>query len=141
MFAIPLSDDPADTRLPVGVPGYYVLNKNSPHLEESKKFLAWLHENGQRYLVDSFKFIPAFTDLTTPEDFGPLAADLAGYVERGQTIPWAHALWPSGSNQEFAAPLQAYVGGGLDRARTVERLQRIWEAQANRRYEVPSGPP
>lgn len=130
MFAIPLSNDPQETKLPVGVPGYYVLNKNSKHLEESKKFLDWLHQNGQKYLVNSFKFIPAFTDLKTSEDLGPLAADLSRYVDANRTIPWAHALWPSGSIQEFAATLQGYVGGGLDRKQTVSELQQIWHAQA-----------
>lgn len=129
MFAIPLSDDPAETKLPVGVPGYYVINKQSKHLEASKAFLDWLHRNGQRYLVDSFKSIPAFTDLRTTESLGPLAADLAEYVAGNRTIPWAHTLWPSGSNQEFAKPLQAYVGGGLNREQTMANLQGIWNSQ------------
>jgi len=138
MFAIPLSDDPSETRLPVGVPGYYVLNGKSEHLEESKKFLEWLHRNGQRYLVDSFKFIPAFTDLETPADLGPLAADLARYVAEDRTVPWAHAMWPSGTHSEFVTPLQAYAGGGLDRMQTVEKLQAIWEAQTSSGGEPPT---
>ncbi|WP_052487188.1 ABC transporter substrate-binding protein [Gordoniibacillus kamchatkensis] len=97
MFAIPLTDNAEDTKMPVGVPGYYVLNKNSKNLDEAKKFLTWLHDNGQKYLVDSFKLIPAFTDLKTSPDLGPLAADLSSYVEKNKTLPWAHTLWPSGS--------------------------------------------
>ncbi|MFC0216024.1 ABC transporter substrate-binding protein [Paenibacillus chartarius] len=128
MFAIPLSDDPADTKLPVGVPGYYVVNKDSKHLEESKKFLNWLHDNGQKYLVDSFKSIPAFTDLHTTEELGPLAADLTAYAAAQKTIPWAHAWWPSGTIQEFSSTLQAYVGGVLNREQAVAELQRLWEA-------------
>lgn len=140
MFAIPLSDTPSETKLPVGVPGYYVLNKNSKHLEESKKFLTWLHQNGQKYLVDSFKFIPAFTDLQTTEDLGPLAADLSGYVATNRTIPWAHALWPSGSNQQFATPLQAYVGGGLNREQVLSELQKIWKSQEVHSMNQTNGP-
>lgn len=127
MFAIPLTDNAADTRLPVGVPGYYVINKNAKNLEECKKFLTWLHKNGQKYLVDSFKLIPAFTDLKTTPELGPLAADLSAYVDKNQTIPWAHALWPSGSNQEFVKPLQAYVGGMLSKEKTLEEIQKIWD--------------
>ncbi|MCR8632807.1 ABC transporter substrate-binding protein [Paenibacillus radicis (ex Xue et al. 2023)] len=126
MFAIPLNDNASDTKLPVGVPGYYVLNKNSKNLDEAKKFLTWLHTNGQKYLVDSFKLIPAFTDLKTSPDLGPLAQDLSGYVEKNQTIPWAHTLWPSGSNQEFAKPLQAYVGGQLNKEQALTEVQKIW---------------
>ncbi|CAM4036781.1 extracellular solute-binding protein [Paenibacillus alkaliterrae] len=129
MFAIPLNDNAAETKMPVGVPGYYVLNKNSKHVDETKKFLTWLHENGQKYLVDSFKLIPAFTDLKTTPELGPLANDLSAYVEKDQTLPWAHALWPSGANQEFAKPLQAYVGGQMTKDQAIEEVQNIWNAR------------
>ncbi|TFE25573.1 ABC transporter substrate-binding protein [Cohnella luojiensis] len=127
MFAIPLNDNPEDTKLPVGVPAYYVLNKNSKNLEEAKKFLNWLHENGQKYLVDSFKLIPAFTDLTTSPDLGPLASDLSSYVEKNQTIPWAFTLWPTGANREFAGQLQAYVGKQMTKEETLGEIQKIWQ--------------
>jgi raffinose/stachyose/melibiose transport system substrate-binding protein len=129
MFAIPLSDNAAETKMPVGVPGYYVLNKNSKHIDETKKFLTWLHQNGQKYLVDSFKLIPAFTDLKTTPELGPLANDLSAYVEKNQTLPWAHALWPSGANQEFAKPLQAYVGGQFNKDQAINEIQNIWNAR------------
>ncbi|RIX53589.1 extracellular solute-binding protein [Paenibacillus nanensis] len=129
MFAIPLSDNADETKLPVGVPGYYVVNKNSKHVDEAKKFLDWLHTNGQKYLVESFKLIPAFTDLQTTEELGPLAADLSAYVEKNQTIPWAHTLWPAGSNQEFAKPLQAYVGNQMNREQALKEIQAIWDAR------------
>lgn len=129
MFAIPLTDTAAETRLPVGVPGYYVLNKNSKNLDAAKKFLTWLHENGQKYLVESFMLIPAFTDLKTTPELGPLAADLSKYVSENKTIPWAHTLWPVGANQEFAKPLQAYVAGQYDREETLNEVQQIWEAR------------
>lgn len=129
MFAIPLNENPEDTKLPVGVPGYYVINKNSKNVEEAKKFLTWLHQNGQKYLVDSFKLIPAFTDLQTTPELGPLAADLSTYVKNNQTLPWAHTLWPSGANQEFATPLQAYVGEQLTREQALTEVQNIWDAR------------
>jgi raffinose/stachyose/melibiose transport system substrate-binding protein len=129
MFAIPLNDNAAETKMPVGVPGYYVLNKNSKHVDETKKFLTWLHTNGQKYLVDSFKLIPAFTDLKTTPELGPLANDLSAYVEKNQTLPWAHTLWPSGANQEFAKPLQAYVGGQMTKDQAIDEVQNIWNAR------------
>jgi raffinose/stachyose/melibiose transport system substrate-binding protein len=127
MFAIPLNDNAEETRLPVGVPGYYVVNKNSKHADEAKKFLAWMHENGQKYLVESFMLIPAFTDLETTAELGPLAADLSKYVADNQTVPWAHTLWPTGANQEFAKVLQAYVGGQFDREEALGEVQKIWD--------------
>ncbi|HEY2493198.1 MAG TPA: extracellular solute-binding protein [Paenibacillus sp.] len=76
MFAIPLNDNPEDTKMPIGVSTYYSISKESKALDESKKFLTWLHENGQKYMVDSYKMIPAFTDLKTIPELGPLAEDL-----------------------------------------------------------------
>lgn len=129
MFAIPLTENAEDTRMPVGVPGYYVVNKNSKHVAEAKKFLDWLHQNGQKYLVESFLLIPAFTDLKTTSELGPLAADLSRYVDNDKTIPWAHTLWPAGANQEFAKPLQAYVGQQMNREQALKEVQAIWDAR------------
>ncbi|MEX2414889.1 MAG: ABC transporter substrate-binding protein [Paenibacillaceae bacterium] len=132
MFAIPLTENSEDTRLPVGVPAYYVLNKDSKNLEEAKKFLNWLHENGQKYLVDSFKLIPAFTDLETTPELGPLAADLNSYVTKDQTIPWAHSFWPTGANREFAKQLQAYVGNQMTKEEVLTEVQKIWSERVSK---------
>jgi raffinose/stachyose/melibiose transport system substrate-binding protein len=125
MFAIPLSEDAKDTRLPVDVPAYYAVNKDSKNVEEAKKFLTWLHDNGEKYLVDSFNFIPAFDDIEAPDELGPLAADLLKYTKGNQTMPWAHNYWTSGLDTEFASALQAYVAGQTTKEETIEALQKI----------------
>ncbi|MFD1780993.1 extracellular solute-binding protein [Fredinandcohnia salidurans] len=125
MFAIPMSEDPTETRLPVDVPAYYGVNKDSKHVDEAKKFLTWLHDNGQKYLVDSFNFIPAFDDVEAPESLGPLAADLLKYSKDNQTMPWAMNYWPSGLDTEYAAALQAYVADQATKEETIEALQKI----------------
>jgi len=132
MFAIPLTENSEDTRLPVGVPAYYVLNKDSKNLEEAKKFLNWLHENGQKYLVDSFMLIPAFSDLETTPELGPLATDLNAYVAKDQTIPWAHSFWPTGANREFAKQLQAYVGKQMTKEEVLTEVQKLWSERVSK---------
>jgi raffinose/stachyose/melibiose transport system substrate-binding protein len=127
MFAVPMSEDAEEARLPIDVPAYYVVNKNSKNVEEAKKFLTWMHENGDKYLVDSFNFIPAFKDIEAPEDLGPLAADLIKYSQEGKTIPWAFTLWPSGIDAEFAVPLQAYVAGQQTKEEAIKALQDVVE--------------
>lgn len=130
MFAIPLNDNPEDTKMPVGVSTYYSINKDSKVIEESKKFLTWLHENGQKYIVDSYKMIPAFTDLETTPDLGPLAEDLDKYLKDEKTLIWSFQLWPSGIAEDFAVPLQAYVGAQYDKDQTIQELQNIWDKKA-----------
>ncbi|NOU95007.1 extracellular solute-binding protein [Paenibacillus sp. LMG 31456] len=126
LFAVPLTDNPSDTKLPVGIPAYYVINKDSKQVEEAKKFLIWLHKNGQKYLVDQMHFIPGFTDLKATNELGPLAADMNVYLEKKQTIPWSYLLWPAGMDAQFTKPLQAYVGGQLNKDQALEEVQKMW---------------
>lgn len=132
MFAIPLNDNPEDTKMPVGVSTYYSINKDSKAIEESKKFLTWLHENGQKYIVDSYKMIPAFTDLETTADLGPLAEDLDKYLKDEKTLIWSFQLWPSGIAEDFTVPLQAYVGEQYDKDQTIIELQNIWDQKVRK---------
>ncbi|TXK84656.1 ABC transporter substrate-binding protein [Paenibacillus sp. N3.4] len=128
MFAVPFTDNEKETKLPVGVPAYYVINKNSKNVEEAKKFLIWLHKNGQKYLVDSMRMIPAFKDMKATDELGPLAKDMTAYVDKNQTIPFAHLLWPSGMDKQFARPLQAYVGGQFPRDQVLAEVQKMWDS-------------
>ncbi|MUG47342.1 ABC transporter substrate-binding protein [Paenibacillus woosongensis] len=132
MFAIPLNDNPEDTKMPVGVSTYYSINKDSKAIEESKKFLTWLHENGQKYIVDSYKMIPAFTDLETTADLGPLAEDLDKYLKDEKTLIWSFQLWPSGIAEDFTVPLQAYVGEQYDKDQAIIELQSIWDQKVRK---------
>jgi raffinose/stachyose/melibiose transport system substrate-binding protein len=128
MFAIPFTENEQETRMPVDVPAYYVINNNSKNIEESKKFLIWLHQNGQKYLVDSMHMIPAFHDLKSTEELGPLAKDMQVYVNNNHTIPFAHLLWPSGIEKKFGLTLQAYVGGQHTKDQTLTEMQKLWDS-------------
>jgi len=127
MFALPLTDKAEETKMPIAVPGYYVIHKDSKHVEESKKFLIWLHENGEKYLVDSFKFFPAFTDMKANDELGPLAKDMAAYVESGKGITWTQSAWPVGYREDTVKRIQAYIGGQLNREQTIAEMQKDWD--------------
>ncbi|RXZ81318.1 carbohydrate ABC transporter substrate-binding protein [Paenibacillaceae bacterium] len=128
MFAIPFTDNAEDTKLPVGIPGYYVVNKNSKNVEEAKKFLTWLHANGQKYLVESMFLIPAFKSMKATDELGPLAKDMQVYVDNGKTIPFGHLLWPTGMEKQFAKPFQAYVGEQISKDQAIEEMQKMWNS-------------
>jgi raffinose/stachyose/melibiose transport system substrate-binding protein len=132
MFAIPISDNPKDTKMPVDAPSYYGINKDSKHTAEAKEFLIWLHKNGQKYIADSFKLIPAFKDIKKIDGLGPLAQDMLGYSAKGNTMPWAMSLWPAGSDKEFAAPIQAYVAGEYTWEQTVDEIQKIYDRKVKK---------
>lgn len=132
MFPIPISNNPSDAKMPVAVPSYYAINKASKHVDEAKKFLIWLHENGQKYIVDSFKMLPAFESIKGIEELGALAQDIMLYTSEGRTMPWAMSLWPAGSDKEFASPVQAYVAGENTREQTIDQIQSIYDQKVKR---------
>ena len=130
VFAVPMSDDPADARMATNVSAYYAINNQSEYVEESKEFLNWMHEHYQEYFVDQMNLIPAFIDGISTDNLGMTAADISTYVAEGKTSPFAFFFWPAGANQEFHAPLQQYAAGMMDRDQTLEQLQAIWDKYA-----------
>lgn len=130
---MPINNDAAEMdKLAVGVPSNWVVYNKSPVKEEAKAFLNWMVSSdiGQRYIVEEFKFIPAFKNISADEDvLGPMAADIIRYSQAGKTIPWTWFMFPNGeaSSNKFSDAMQAYVGGQVDREQLLENMQKIWE--------------
>ncbi|KIL42481.1 hypothetical protein SD70_00860 [Gordoniibacillus kamchatkensis] len=132
LFAVPLSDNASETKLMVASTSNFVINKSSEHLEESKKFLNWLHDNGQKYLVETLKVAPVFDDLNASQ-IGPLHKDMNTYIKAGKTYDnFGTELWPSGFNTDISKPLQAYIAGVATKDQTVKQLQDIWTQRLNK---------
>ncbi|GIP38716.1 ABC transporter substrate-binding protein [Paenibacillus sp. J31TS4] len=130
---MPISDDPSQDKLPVGVPNNWVVNKNSPVKEEAKKFLNWLatSETGKRYMVEEFKFIPAFKSVTADEQkVGPLAADIMKYVKDNKTMTWNWFKFPGGeaSSKKFADAMQAYIAKKQTKEQMLTNFQQAWDS-------------
>lgn len=95
---MPITDDMIKTdhtaeqfasTIPVFVPNYYAINKNvsAEELAAAEQFLAWMStpENIQKYVIDSFKFIPYNADSTmTITD--SLSNSIMTYLEEGGTL-------------------------------------------------------
>lgn len=125
MFAVPMSEDPADAKLPVDVPGYFVVNKNG-HVEEAKAYLNWLHENAPRYYLETLKVLPPFESVEVGEDASPLDKKTLQYSADGKTIPWSFLLWPSGTPDQFGISLQKYIDGQLTREECMDEMNDTW---------------
>ena len=63
-------NDKANTSIPVGVPMYWAVNKDSKVNKEAKEFLDWMVTSpaGQESLVKDMNMIPAFTNFTVESD-------------------------------------------------------------------------
>jgi len=125
---IPINDDAEKMdRLAVGVPNNWVVNKNSKNKEEAKKFLEWMatSETGKDYMVNKFKFIPAFKSIEG-KDLGPLADDIIKYSNEGKTMSWNWFKYPDGATNEFGAIMQAYVGKQKTADEMLQDLTKTW---------------
>ncbi|XID93814.1 ABC transporter substrate-binding protein [Paenibacillaceae bacterium WGS1546] len=129
MFAVPLNDDASQSKLLVSTSGYFVVNKESANLEESKKFLNWLHDHMGKYFVEQMKLMPVFDDVESGH-LGPLYEDMNGYLEAGKTYDnYGVELWPAGFQTDIAKPLQAYIAGVSTKEEAIEELQKLWMQQ------------
>lgn len=126
---MPINDDKEKMdRLPVGVPNNWVVNKNSKNKEEGKKFLEWMatSETGKDYMVNKFKFIPAFKSIEAA-DLGPLADDIIKYSKEDKTISWNWFKYPDGAVNEVGAIMQAYVGKQKTSEEMLQDFTKTWE--------------
>lgn len=92
--------------IPVGVPMYWVVNKDSKVNLEAKAFLNWLSESkvAQEALVNEMNVIPAFTNFTI-ESNNVLNKAVNKYNKAGKTITWPVTMLPQGFAVEKIGPL------------------------------------
>ncbi|WP_028609117.1 ABC transporter substrate-binding protein [Paenibacillus harenae] len=128
ILPMPINDDAAmNDKIFVGVPSNWVVNNKSGVKQEAKDFLNWMvtSDAGKRYIVDEFKFIPAFNNIPfTSEKLGDIAASISEYSNAGKTLPWIWAMLPDGSTQEFGASMQAYVSGKMNKEQLLESFDK-----------------
>ena len=82
-----------NSSIPVFVPNYYAINaKASPQAQKQAiQFLIWMDqpENIQKYMIDSFKFIPYNADSTMTIT-NALSNSIMTYIEEGKTLAAAY---------------------------------------------------
>ncbi|MDR6124037.1 raffinose/stachyose/melibiose transport system substrate-binding protein [Bacillus sp. SLBN-46] len=126
MFPIPINDDvKANEEMFAFAGNYWSINKDSKVIPEVKEWLNWLVTDpaGQKYIVEKFKFIPAFTNIKfTNEQLGPLATALTAYTDKGLSDGRYYNMLPSGYEKEFGSIFQAYVADKLTKEQTLEKL-------------------
>ncbi|GGN93368.1 ABC transporter substrate-binding protein [Saccharibacillus kuerlensis] len=131
MMPMPISEDPeANDKLFVGVPTYWVINKNSPVKKEAKELLEWMATSpeGQEFLTTKFQFIPAFNNIQgDPEGIGKLGADLTQYIEEGKVLNWYFQQLPIGTPQDYANLMQSYIAGRDTRDEMLKNLQTSYD--------------
>ncbi|MDF1616427.1 ABC transporter substrate-binding protein [Petrocella sp. FN5] len=118
----------------IGAPSYYVLNKDSEHLDEAKAFLNFIatSEEGHNYMVNEAKMIPAFTNVTMTPD-APLSADVAKWLvkEKG-AYTWLQNDMPDGFGMGTIGPIyESFAKGDITKAEFANQLAGKIEELAN----------
>ncbi|RBW70758.1 ABC transporter substrate-binding protein [Bacillus taeanensis] len=132
---IPINDDPKNDALTVGVPNYWVINKQTTpeKKKEAKEFLNWMvsSKQGKKFMTEQFKFIPAFKNIET-NNLGPLAEDIIRYSKAEKTLSFNWFKYPGGVMDEFGPAMQAYIGKQLNRDQLLQEFQKSWERAARK---------
>ncbi|TFE19784.1 carbohydrate ABC transporter substrate-binding protein [Cohnella luojiensis] len=136
VLPMPINDDAEkNDKLFAGVPSNWVVNKNSKVKEEAKEFLNWLvtSEVGKDYIVNQFKFIPAFKSIEVKDEktLGPIAGDVMAYSTAGKTLSWNWFNYPDGMTNELGAAIQSYVKK-RDRASMFKEMDKQWDRLAKK---------
>ncbi|MCF7952980.1 MAG: ABC transporter substrate-binding protein [Spirochaetales bacterium] len=118
--------------IPVGVPMYWGVNKDLDEavVEEAKKFLNWMYtsETGKRYVLEEFKFIPAYEGYDVSKISDPLARDILDFSSRGKTLPWVFMGYPTGWGMNvLGIDIQKYAAGNITWEELIQHSTEEWE--------------
>lgn len=128
LFALPTTDNAADTKLAADVNGVWHVSNTSAHPEIAEDILNWMvtSEAGQDFLLNQCQVIPAMKGMEF-QGSNPLSQDVSGYIEEGNTILWSWPLWPDGYYNESGKKLQDYISKGTgDQETTLKALDDLW---------------
>ncbi len=112
MMAMPVSENPDDTKL-FQFPDFGLsISASTPHPEACKRFLEFLTRPDSAELwCSTAKLFSAVKGVSV--DFDPLAADVNAYIDAGMVSTQADRGWPTAFQPEFEAALPNYL---LDKA-------------------------
>jgi raffinose/stachyose/melibiose transport system substrate-binding protein len=125
VLPIPVGSRP-ENRLPMGVPNFWVVNKDSPVRAEAKEWLTWLWRSptGHRFLLDELKVIAPYRSLEN-ERPGALSAPFAQAWKEGRTLPWAFPRFQD-RTKAVAAAMRSYLEHPQTHREFWKSLVRAW---------------
>ncbi|WP_300380650.1 ABC transporter substrate-binding protein [Clostridium sp.] len=121
------NDTKVSGSIPVGVPMYWTVNKDSAVNSEAKAFLDWMvnSETGQNALVKDMNMIPAFTNFKVETD-DQLAKSITEYNNAGKTLPWAFTNLPDGFTMEKVGPIfSKFAKGEIDKTQMLQEIENL----------------
>jgi raffinose/stachyose/melibiose transport system substrate-binding protein len=140
LMNLPMSNDAkgyGNDSIPVGVPGYFMIDKQQSTKEERAgaiDFLTWLYTSpqGQRFVADpvtegGMGFIPVYKGFKT-KPATSMAGDIANFVNAGKTLEWINTYYPGGLQEEVGkVSMQQYFTDKISKAELATAIQNAWK--------------
>lgn len=131
VMGVPISNDPADTKLAVDVGICVGINPNGERVEESLEVLRYMADNTDtngwfNFAADSLGAAPAAMPYeAVNQGKYQYYTDMNALIESGATQNWLFLRWASG----FASgpDCQSYFSGALDREGTIAALDQTYQ--------------
>ncbi|WP_173915253.1 ABC transporter substrate-binding protein [Halobacillus sp. Marseille-Q1614] len=131
MGILPIPVEGHEGKMPVGIPNYWAVNKNSDEetIQASKDFIDWMYtsETGKEAVLKDFKFIPAYEGFDTAEISDPLSQEIYKYASEGNTIGWVFLGYPGTWGDDVGGYIQQYVSGDITWEEVENRAISKWE--------------
>lgn len=130
MIAIPARGVVED-KLAVGVPMYWAVNKTKDNAtkEKAKEFLNWVYSSkiGRDYVVNKFKFIPAYKGYEDEKIVDLLSQAVYNYSKDGKTINWVFMGYPSSWGMDkLGSSLQKYITDNATFDEVIKENKEAW---------------
>ncbi|OES43436.1 ABC transporter substrate-binding protein [Domibacillus iocasae] len=119
-----------ETKMPVGVPSYYVVNKKAEEEQQqaAKDFIDWMYtsDEGKEAVLSEFKFIPAYEGYDAEGIADPLSKEIYQYSQDGNTSAWVFPNYPVGWSDQLGAEIQKYFAEETKWDEVVKNMQNEW---------------
>ncbi|MGP4059119.1 ABC transporter substrate-binding protein [Halobacillus sp. H74] len=129
---LPIPVEGYEGSIPVGVPNYWVVNKESDDevVQASKDFLDWMYtsDTGKKFVTEEFKFIPAYEGYEDLEIADPISQEIYNYAKEGNTLGWVFLGAPTGWTEgALGVAMQEYIAGDITWDEVEQKATKAWE--------------
>ncbi|QAS53345.1 ABC transporter substrate-binding protein [Halobacillus litoralis] len=129
---LPIPVEGYEGSIPVGVPNYWVVNKESGDevVQASKDFLDWMYtsDTGKKFVTEEFKFIPAYEGYEDLEIADPISQEIYNYAKEGNTLGWVFLGAPTGWTEgALGVAMQEYIAGDITWDEVEQKATQAWE--------------
>ncbi len=142
IMPLPVSNNAKDygnTQIPVGVPGYFMIDQEQSTTWQRKgaiDFLTWLYTSpqGQKRVAGpveegGMNFIPVYKGFKIePKTY--MAKEISKFVVAGKTLDWMNSYYPAGLQEEVGkVSMQQYFTDKISAAELAKAIENAWKGK------------